>query len=31
MQMVKNCGHEMFYFGWSDLYPKALNYLNQLK
>lgn len=31
IQMVENCGHEMFYFGWSSLYPKALNYFNQLK
>ncbi len=31
IQMVKNCGHEMLYFGWSDMYPKALNYFNQLK
>jgi proline iminopeptidase len=31
LQMVKNSGHEMLYFGWSDMYPKALNYFNQLK
>jgi len=31
LQMVENCGHEMFYFGWTELYPKALNYFNQLK
>lgn len=31
LQMVANSGHEMFYFGWTDLYPKALNYLKQLK
>jgi len=29
--MVENCGHEMLYFGWTDLYPKALTYLNQLR
>jgi proline iminopeptidase len=28
---VKNTGHEMLYFGWSDMYPKVLNYFNQLK
>ncbi len=31
IMMVENCGHEMLYFGWADLYPKALNYLNQLQ
>ncbi len=31
LQIVENCGHEMFYFGWTGLYPKALNYFNQLK
>lgn len=31
VEMVKNCGHEMLYFGWTDLYPKAATYLNELK
>jgi hypothetical protein len=31
LQMVEDSGHEMFYFGWASLYPKALNYFNQLK
>lgn len=28
IQLVYNCGHEMLYFGWEDLYPKVKNYLN---
>jgi proline iminopeptidase len=28
---VKGSGHEMLYFGWNALYPKALTYLNELK
>jgi len=31
IDQVKNTGHEMLYFGWTDFYPKALTYLNQLK
>ncbi len=31
LEMVKDCGHEMLYFGWADLYPKAATYLNALK
>ncbi len=31
IMMIENWGHEMLYFGWADLYPKALNYLNQLQ
>lgn len=31
IEMVKGCGHEMFYFGWTDLYPRVLTYLNELK
>ncbi|MNU99112.1 Proline iminopeptidase [compost metagenome] len=31
LEMVKGCGHEMLYFGWTDLYPKAATYLNALK
>ena len=31
IQMVKNTGHEILYFGWTDFYPKALAYLNQHK
>ncbi len=28
---VKGSGHEMLFFGWEDLYPQALTYLNLLK
>lgn len=31
LQQVNDCGHEMLHFGWTDLHPKALNYLNELK
>ena len=31
LEQVKNCGHEMLYFGWEDMYPKAAAYLNSLK
>ncbi|AEA44244.1 alpha/beta hydrolase fold protein [Fluviicola taffensis DSM 16823] len=31
LEQVQNCGHEMLYFGWTDLYPKAASYLNSLK
>lgn len=31
LQLVKSTGHEMFYFGWKDMYPQILTYLNQLK
>ena len=31
LEEVKNTGHEMLYFGWTDLHPKALYYLNELK
>ncbi len=31
LDIVRNCGHEMLYFGWTDLYPKASTYLNNLK
>ena len=31
LEQVKDCGHEMLYFGWTDLYPKAAAYLNSLK
>lgn len=31
IQMIKGTGHEMFYFGWNDMYPKILTYLNELK
>jgi proline iminopeptidase len=31
VQMIKNSGHEMLYFGWTDMYPQTLNYLNQFK
>lgn len=31
VEVVKGCGHEMLYFGWADLYPKAATYLNALK
>ncbi|MEM7372224.1 MAG: alpha/beta hydrolase [Bacteroidota bacterium] len=28
---VADSGHEMLYFGWTNLYPEALTYLTQLK
>ncbi len=28
---VRDCGHEMLYFGWEDFFPKALRYLNEMK
>ena len=31
IDIVNNCGHEMLYFGWADMYPKVLNYLSQFK
>ncbi|MCF8245808.1 MAG: alpha/beta hydrolase [Saprospiraceae bacterium] len=31
LEIVKNTGHEMLWFGWDDMYPKALTYLNELK
>lgn len=31
LEEVKNSGHEMLYFGWADMYPKVLNYLNEMK
>lgn len=31
IDLVKGSGHEMIYFGWADMYPKVLNYLNQMK
>jgi proline iminopeptidase len=31
LQMVKGTGHEMFYFGWEDMYPRIQNYLNELR
>jgi proline iminopeptidase len=31
LQMVENSGHEMLYFGWTDMYPKVAAYLNALK
>lgn len=31
IQLIKGTGHEMLYFGWADMYPKVLTYLNQLK
>jgi len=31
IQIVLGAGHEMFYFGWDDMYPKVLNYLNEIK
>lgn len=29
--LIPGCGHEMFYFGWDELYPVALTYLNEMK
>ena len=31
IQVVLGAGHEMIYFGWSDMYPKVLTYLNELQ
>lgn len=31
ISMVPDCGHEMLYFGWAGMYPKVLDYLNQLR
>ena len=31
LQMVKGTGHEMYFFGWDEMYPILLNYLNELK
>jgi len=31
IQLVKGTGHEMFYFGWNEMYPKILTYLTELK
>ncbi|HEX7017037.1 MAG TPA: alpha/beta hydrolase, partial [Cyclobacteriaceae bacterium] len=31
VSMVPGCGHEMIYFGWAGMYPRVLNYLNQLR
>ena len=30
IQIVNGAGHEMVYWGWDDMYPKVLNYLNEL-
>lgn len=31
IQVVLGAGHEMFYFGWDDMYPKVLSYLNEIQ
>lgn len=31
IEMVRGTGHEMLYFGWADLYPKALSYLRRVQ
>ncbi|WP_340113085.1 alpha/beta fold hydrolase [Maribellus mangrovi] len=31
IQIVLGAGHEMFYFGWEDMYPKVLSYLNEIQ
>lgn len=31
IQLIKGTGHEMFYFGWDDMYSKIVNYLKELK
>ena len=31
IQKVNNSGHEMVHFGWTDMYPMVLAYLNQKK
>jgi proline iminopeptidase len=30
IKIVLGAGHEMFYFGWDDMYPKVLDYLNEI-
>jgi len=29
-QIVLDAGHEMVYWGWDDMYPKVLSYLNEI-
>jgi proline iminopeptidase len=31
IQMVWGTGHEMFYFGWDDMYPRVLSYLDEIQ
>ena len=31
IKIVLGAGHEMFYFGWDDMYPKVLSYLNEIQ
>lgn len=31
IEIVMGAGHEMFYFGWDDMYPKVLSYLNEIQ
>lgn len=31
IQLVHGSGHEMFYFGWDDMYPKIVSYLNKMR
>lgn len=31
IQIVLGAGHEMFYFGWDDMYPKVLSYLDEIQ
>jgi proline iminopeptidase len=28
---ISNTGHDILYFGWADCFPKALNYLNEIR
>ncbi len=31
LNKINGTGHEMIYFGWNNIYPPALNYLNSLR
>ena len=31
LNKINGTGHEMIYFGWNNVYPLALNYLNSLR
>lgn len=31
LDMVRDSGHEMLYFGWADFYPKSLAYLESVR
>lgn len=31
LEEVAGCGHEILYFGWDNFFPRALNYLNEMR